>query len=151
MFESNPRSRLCSCSKMVSFFYPSLKLLFFYFPIFHVFKLFVRLVTVLRIVTLTFDLAKWLLFATYCLVMIIIYAKLFSNPTMHNKAMGRTRTGLTEVYAPNLSADCDLDLKSSETILKTDLVDAKITRGLSAHLHMYQPFWNFASVCDIVC
>ena len=39
-------------------FYPSLKLLFFYFPIFHVFKLFVRLVTVLRIVTLTFDLAK---------------------------------------------------------------------------------------------
>ena len=30
---------------------------------------------------------------------LIICAKLFSNPTMHNKVMGQTRTGFTEVYA----------------------------------------------------
>ena len=29
---------------------------------------------------------------------------------MHNKVMGWTRTGFTEVYAQSLSADCDLDL-----------------------------------------
>ena len=46
-------------------------------------------------VTLTFDLAIWFLFATYCLVMIIICAKLFLNPSMHYKVMGRTRTGFT--------------------------------------------------------
>ena len=43
--------------------------------------------------TLTFDLATWLLFATYrlvILVMMIICANLFLNPTMHNKLMGRT-------------------------------------------------------------
>ena len=40
----------------------------------------------------------------------IIRAKLFSNPTMHNKVMSRTRTGFTEVYAQSLSGDCDLDL-----------------------------------------
>ena len=89
-------------------------------------------------VTLTFDLATFFLFATYCLVMIIscanffsnltmpnkvmgrarthrlvmiiICAKLFSNPTMHTKVMDRARTGFTEVYAQSLSADCDLDL-----------------------------------------
>ena len=44
------------------------------------------------------------------LIMIIICATLFSNPTMQNKVMGRTRTGFTEVYAQSLSADCDLDL-----------------------------------------
>ena len=31
-----------------------------------------------------------------------------SIPTMHNKVMGRTRTGFTEVYAQSLSADLDL-------------------------------------------
>ena len=60
--------------------------------------------------TLTFDLATWLLFATYCLIMIIICDKLFSNPTMHNKVLSRTRIGFTEVYAQSLSAECDLDL-----------------------------------------
>ena len=60
--------------------------------------------------TLTFNLVTWLLIVTHCLIMIIICAKLFSNPTMHNKVMGRTRTGFTEVYAQSLSADCDLDL-----------------------------------------
>ena len=29
---------------------------------------------------------------------------------MHNKIMGRTQTGFTEVYVQSLSADCDLDL-----------------------------------------
>ena len=29
---------------------------------------------------------------------------------MHNKIMGRTQTGFTEVYAQSLSADCELDL-----------------------------------------
>ena len=56
------------------------------------------------------DLVIWFLFMTHHLVMMIICAKLFSNPTMHNKVMGRTRTGFTEVYAQSLSADCDLDL-----------------------------------------
>ena len=32
----------------------------------------------------------WSLFATHHLVMIIICAKLFLNPTTHNKVMGRT-------------------------------------------------------------
>ena len=58
--------------------------------------------------TVTFDLATWFLFAIHRLVMIIICAKLFSNPTMHNKLMGRTKTGFTEVYAQSLSVDCDL-------------------------------------------
>ena len=52
-----------------------------------------------RTVTLTFNLVTWFLFVTNCLIMIIICAKLFSNPTLHNKVMGRTRTGFTEVYA----------------------------------------------------
>ena len=56
------------------------------------------------------DLAIWFLLRTYRLVMMIIYAKLFSNPTMHYEVMGRTRTGFTEVYARSLSVDCDLDL-----------------------------------------
>ena len=29
---------------------------------------------------------------------------------MHNKVMGRTRIGFTEVYAQSLSTDCDHDL-----------------------------------------
>ena len=61
-----------------------------------------------RTATLTFNLAIWFLFATYCLIMIIIRAKLFSNPTMHDKVMGQTRTGFTEVYAQSLSVNCDL-------------------------------------------
>ena len=40
-------------------------------------------------VTLTFDLATWFLFATYSLVMIIIYAKLIINLTVHGKIMGQ--------------------------------------------------------------
>ena len=59
---------------------------------------------------LTFDLATWFLIATHRLVMMIICATLFSNSTMHNKVMGRTRTGFTEVYAQSLNADFDLDL-----------------------------------------
>ena len=61
-----------------------------------------------RTVTLMFDLVTWFLFATYRLVMMIICAKLFSNPTMHNKVMGQTRTSFTEDYAQSLSADFDL-------------------------------------------
>ena len=56
------------------------------------------------------DLATWFLFATHCLAMMIICAKLFLNPTMHYKVMGRTRTGLIEVLRQSLSANCDLDL-----------------------------------------
>ena len=40
-------------------------------------------------VTLTFDLATWFLIATYPLVMITICAKLFTNPTIHDKVMGQ--------------------------------------------------------------
>ena len=49
-----------------------------------------------RTVTLTFNLAIWFLFATHSLVMMIICAKLFLNPTMHNKVMVRARTGFTD-------------------------------------------------------
>ena len=64
----------------------------------------------MQTVTLTFNLATWFLFETHSLVMMIMCAKLFSVPTMHNKLMGRPRTGFTEVYAQSLSVDCDLDL-----------------------------------------
>ena len=63
-----------------------------------------------RTVTLTFNLVTWFLIETHRLIMIIICATLFSNPIMHNKVMGRTRTGFIEVYAQGLSKDCDLDL-----------------------------------------
>ena len=59
-------------------------------------------------------------FATHRLVMMIICAKLFLNPTMHNKVMGGTRTGFTEVYAQSSSVDCDLDLYSSDMVLVRD-------------------------------
>ena len=52
--------------------------------------------------------------------MIVICAKLFLNHTMHNKVMGRSRTGFTEVYPQSSSADCDLDLKSSDMVLVCD-------------------------------
>ena len=52
-----------------------------------------------RNVILTFDLATWFVFATNFLVMLIICAKLFSNPTMHEKDMSMTRRGFTETYA----------------------------------------------------
>ena len=42
--------------------------------------------------------------------MMIICAKSFLNPTMHNKVMGRTRTGFTEVYAQSLSTTVTLIL-----------------------------------------
>ena len=70
------------------------------------------------------DLDLWpsdmVLFATHRLVKMIICAKLFWNPTVHNKVMGRTRTGFTEVYAQSLSADCDLDLWPSDMVLFRD-------------------------------
>ena len=72
------------------------------------------------IVTLTFNLATWFLFVTHHLVIMITCAKLFLNPTMHNKVMGRTRIGFTEVYAQSIIADCDLDLKSSDMVLVRD-------------------------------
>ena len=39
---------------------------------------------------------------------------------MHNKIMGRTQTGFTEVYAQSLSADCELDLWPSDMVLVHD-------------------------------
>ena len=62
----------------------------------------------MQTVTLALDLATWFLSATDPIVMMLICAKLFSNPTMHNKVMGRTRTGFTEVCAQSLSVDLDL-------------------------------------------
>ena len=42
-------------------------------------------------VTLTSDLAIWFLVITHCFVpMMPICAKLFSNPTLHDKVMGKT-------------------------------------------------------------
>ena len=52
--------------------------------------------------------------------MMIICAKLFLDPTMHNKIMGRTRTGFTEAYAQRLRVDCDLDLSRSDMVLARD-------------------------------
>ena len=46
----------------------------------------------MQTVTLIFNLVIWFLFETYRLVMMIICTILFSNPTMHNKVMGTTRT-----------------------------------------------------------
>ena len=52
--------------------------------------------------------------------MMIICAKLFSNPTIHNKVKGGTQKRFIEVYAQSLSADCDLDLLPSDIILVRD-------------------------------
>ena len=66
--------------------------------------------------TLTFNLATWFLFATHYIVMKSIFAKLFSNPFMHDKVIDRTRTCFTEAYAQNLSANCDLGLWPSDML-----------------------------------
>ena len=39
---------------------------------------------------------------------------------MHNKVMDRTETGVIEVYAQGLSADCNLDLWPSDMVLVHD-------------------------------
>ena len=39
---------------------------------------------------LIFDLTIWFFFTTHCFDMMIICAKLFSNPTMYDKVMDRT-------------------------------------------------------------
>ena len=78
-----------------------------------------------RTVTLIFILATWFLIATHCLVMIIICAKLFLIPIMHNKNIGQTRTGFIEVYAQSLSADSDLDLGPSDMILVRDTLSCR--------------------------
>ena len=31
------------------------------------------------------------------------------NPNMHDKGMGKTQSGFTEIYEQSLSANCDLD------------------------------------------
>ena len=74
--------------------------------------------------TLIFNLATSFLFVTHCL-MIIICAKLFSNPTMHNKVMGRTQRGFTEVYAQSLNADCEIDLRPSDMVLVHDILSCR--------------------------
>ena len=51
--------------------------------------------------------------------MMIICAKLFLNPSMHDKVMGRKRTGFTEFYQ-SLSADYDLDLLPSDMVFRRD-------------------------------
>ena len=40
---------------------------------------------------------------------------------MHNKVVGQTRTGFTEVYAQSLSVDCDLDLWPRDMALVCDI------------------------------
>ena len=75
-----------------------------------------------RTVNLAFNLATWFLFATHCLVIMIICAKLFLNPTMHNKVIGRSQTGTTEIYAQSLSVDRDLDLRPSDMVLVCDMM-----------------------------
>ena len=74
-----------------------------------------------RTVILTFNLAMWFLFAKHRLVMMIICAKLFSTPTMHDIVIGQTETGFTEVYAQSLSADCDLERLPSDMVFVRDI------------------------------
>ena len=57
------------------------------------------------------------LVTTQLVVTKLICAKLISNPTMHDKVVGRTRTGFTQVYAQSLSAYCDLDLWPSNMVI----------------------------------
>ena len=40
---------------------------------------------------------------------------------MHDKAMGRTRTGFTEACAQSLSVNCDLDLLPSDMFFVRDI------------------------------
>ena len=40
--------------------------------------------------TFTFDLRTWFLHVTHCLVTMVIPAKYFPNPTMHDEVIGRT-------------------------------------------------------------
>ena len=58
----------------------------------------------MRTVTLTFDLVTLFLLATHHLVIMIIFATLFSDPTNLDKVIGRTRIGFTVAYAQSLSA-----------------------------------------------
>ena len=39
---------------------------------------------------------------------------------MHNKVMGLTQIGYTEIYAQSLTADCDLDLWPSDMVFVRD-------------------------------
>ena len=87
--------------------------------------------------TLTFNLVLWFLIATHRLIMIIICANLFSNPTLHNKFMGLTRTGFTEVYAQSLNADCDLDLATWFVFATHHLVMMIICAKLFTNLTMH--------------
>ena len=49
-------------------------------------------------ITLAFGLVTLCLFPTHRFVMMLICAKLFSNPTMHDKIMGLAWTSFTEAY-----------------------------------------------------
>ena len=92
---------------------------------------------------LTFDLKIWFLIVTHRLTMIIICAKLYSNPTMRNKVMGRTQTGFTEVYAQSLSADCDLDLSPSDIVLvrhTSSCHDDHLCQIIFKYNHSYQSY-----------
>ena len=64
---------------------------------------------IVQTLTLTFKLAPCFLFPTHRLVRKIFCAKLFINPTMHDKVLGQALVGVTKAYASSLSADCDLD------------------------------------------
>ena len=69
--------------------------------------------------TLTFNLATWFLFATYCLIMIIICAIFFSIPPCITKLwVGHEQVSL--VFAQSLSADFDLELLPSDMVLVRD-------------------------------
>ena len=75
--------------------------------------------------------------------MIIICAKLFSNPTMHNQVISRTQTGFTEVYARSLSADSDLDLSPSNMVLVRDISschDDHLCQITFKSHHVYQSY-----------
>ena len=106
-------------------------------------------------VTLTSDIAAWFfLFVIHCLVTMNICAELFLNPTMHDKVMGRTATGFTEVYAQSLNAICDLYLATGFLLAIHHLVMMIICVSLFLKPHcVWQSYgldtnWFHLSLCS---
>ena len=94
--------------------------------------------------TLTLELVTCFLFATHCLVMMIICVTLISNLTMHDKVTGQTQTGFTEAYARSFSADCDLHLWPSDTVLMCNTsfcIDNHLCWVIFKSHHAWQRYW----------
>ena len=65
---------------------------------------------------------------------------------MHNKVMGRPRTGFTEVYAQSLNADCDLNIWPSDMVFVRDT--EAYAQSLSADCDLDLWLSDMVLVCD---